>query len=85
MMRLRENDLTWHVAGDDVVVLDLEGSVYLKVNGSGRVLWELLSEPRTEAELQSALVEQYGIDAQRAGDDVVTFLAELRRRGVLED
>ena len=84
-MQLRHNDLTWHVAGDDIVVLDLEGSVYLKVNGSGRVLWELLAEPRTEAELQSALVERYGIDAPRAADDVAGFLAELRRRNLLED
>ena len=37
-MKLRQTDLTWHVAGDDVVVLDLDGSVYLKVNGSGRLL-----------------------------------------------
>ena len=40
MMQLRQAGLTWHVAGDDVVVLDLEGSVYLKLNGSGRILWE---------------------------------------------
>jgi sensor domain CHASE-containing protein len=84
-MQLRYNDLTWHVAGDDVVVLDLEGSVYLKVNGSGRVLWELLAEPRTEAELQAALIERYGIDTQRAARDVAAFLSELRRRNVLED
>ena len=51
MMQLRQDGLTWHVAGDDVVVLDLEGSVYLKLNGSGRVLWERLAEPCTEAEL----------------------------------
>ena len=25
MMQLRQDGLTWHVAGDDVVVLDLEG------------------------------------------------------------
>ena len=34
-MQLRQDGITWHVAGDDVVVLDLEGSVYLKLNGSG--------------------------------------------------
>ena len=34
-MRLRQAGLTWHVAGDEVVVLDLEGSVYLKLTAAG--------------------------------------------------
>jgi hypothetical protein len=84
-MRLRRQDLTWHVAGDDIVVLDLEGSVYLKVNGSGRVLWELLVESRTEGELTTALVDQFAIDESRAAADVAAFVADLRRRGVVEE
>jgi hypothetical protein len=85
MMQLRKDDLTWQIAGDDVVVLDLEGSIYLKLNGSGRVLWEALADPRTESELVAALVEQYGIDEARASSDVTTFLADLRTRGLLVD
>lgn len=84
-MRLRQQDLTWHVAGEDIVVLDLGGSVYLKVNGSGRVLWELLTEARTEEDLTAALVDRYGIDESLAAADVAGFLADLRQRGILED
>ena len=83
MMQLRREGLTWHVAGDDIVVLDLEGSVYLKLNGSGRLLWERLAEPTTESELTAALREAYGVDAERAAADVADFLADLRRRGLL--
>lgn len=83
-MQLRQENLTWQVAGDDVVVLDLKGSVYLKLNGSGRVLWEALVEPCTESELVSALVEKYGIDEQRASSDVAAFLDDLRGRQLLE-
>jgi hypothetical protein len=84
-MRLRQAGLTWHVAGDDVVVLDLEGSVYLRLNGSGRVLWERLVESCTESELTAALVDQYGIDEARAAADVGGFLVDLRQRGLLEE
>ena len=84
-MRLRQAGLTWHVAGDDVVVLDLEGSVYLRLNGSGRVLWERLVQPCTESELTAALVDEYGIDEPRAAADVGRFLADLRQRGLLEE
>jgi Coenzyme PQQ synthesis protein D (PqqD) len=83
MMQLRQAGLTWHVSGDDVVVLDLEGSVYLKLNGSGRLLWERLGESCTDSELTGALIEQYGIGEERAATDVAGFLAELRRRGLL--
>jgi hypothetical protein len=84
-MQLRQDGLTWHVAGDDVVVLDLQGSVYLKLNGSGRVLWEHLVEPCTEADLVEALVETYGIDEARAAADVAGFITDLRARGLLAE
>ena len=83
-MQLRQENLTWQVAGDDVVVLDLKGSVYLKLNGTGRVLWEALVDPRTDSELVSALVEKYGIEEERAAADVAAFLGDLRDRGLLE-
>ncbi len=82
-MELRNTDLTWHVAGDEVVVLDLEGSVYLKLNGSGRLLWERLNEPCDVSDLIEALVAEYGIDEERARTDVESFLADLRERGLL--
>ncbi len=84
-MQLRQSDLTWQVAGDDVIVLDLSGSVYLKLNGSGRVLWEELREPRSEADLAAALVREYGIDESRAATDVAAFVADLRARDLLLD
>ena len=84
MMQLRQAGLTWHVVGDDVVVLDLQGSVYLKLNGSARVLWERLTTPATEAALVTALREQFGIDVERATSDVAGFVADLRRRDLLD-
>ena len=83
MMQLRKSELTWHVTGGEVVILDLEGSVYLRLNGTGRVLWELLAESCSDAELTKALTERYDVDVQLAADDVAGFLAELRGRGLL--
>jgi hypothetical protein len=83
-MQLRRASLTWHVAGDEVVVLDLEGSVYLRLNGSARVLWERLAESCTEEDLHAALLAAYDVDEARASADVTAFLTELRSRGLLE-
>lgn len=82
-MQLRQAGLTWQVVGDEVVVLDLDGSVYLRLNDSGRALWERLAEACSETDLVSTLVERYGIDEERAHTDVTGFLDELRRRGLL--
>ena len=82
-VQLRPNALTWHVVGTDVVVLDLEGSVYLKLNDSGRVLWERLAEAADANSLAAALVDAYGIEEGRAKADVEEFVGELRRRGLL--
>jgi hypothetical protein len=84
-MQLRQENLTWQVAGDDVVVLDLKGSVYLKLNGSGRVLWESLAQPRTDAELAAVLVDKFGIDQKLAAADVAAFVEQLRSRDLLAD
>lgn len=85
MMQLRSTGLTWQIVGDDVVVLDLEGSVYLKLEGSGRALWEALTEPRTEADLVEVLTGRYAIEPDRAARDVASFLDQLRRRDLLDD
>lgn len=83
-MRLRRDGLSWHVAGEDVVVLDLGGSVYLRLNGSARVLWESLVEPRSDSDLADVLVEQFGIDRSLAEQDVAGFVEQLRERRLLE-
>jgi hypothetical protein len=84
-MQLRATGLTWHEAGEDIVALDIEQSVYLKLTGSGRVLWEQLTQPRTEDDLAEALVDEYGIDQCRARQDVSDFIQDLRRRRLLSE
>lgn len=82
-VRLRDDALTWRVVDGDVVVLDLKGGSYYKVNGSGAVLWELLAEPRTPEELVEALVARYDVDRPRALADVATFLDDMRAQQLL--
>ena len=83
-IQLRQTGVTWQVVGDDVVALDFDGSVYLKINGSGRVLWERLTEPSSEADLVTLLRDRFGIDESRAETDVQAFLRDLRRRDLVE-
>jgi len=84
-MQLRSSGLTWQVVDDEIVVLDLDGSVYLRLNGSGRLLWEQLATPTSAPELVEALVDAYGVDSTQATTDVEAFLADLRDKRLIEE
>lgn len=82
-MRLRLQGLSWQVVGDEVVVLDLQGSTYLKTNGTGATLWQLLAEERSRDELAAELAECYAIGRGQAETDVDAFLHRLRELNLL--
>ena len=52
-------------------------------NASGAVLWSLLVDGATRAELATALQDRYGIDRDRAEADADRFVAALESRGLL--
>jgi hypothetical protein len=80
---LRQHDLEWREINDDIVVLDGQDAAYLAVSGSGTLIWNLLSHRTDREALIHALVETYGIDDVRAGEDVDAFLTVLVDRGLL--
>ncbi len=82
-MELRKSALTWTVVGDELVVLDLDGAIYLSLNDSARLLWEQLSSSCDEDEMIAALANEFGIDHTAARRDVTAFLDELRHRQLL--
>lgn len=55
----------------------------LALNGSGKLLFELLQSPQSEDSLVQSLLEQYEIDEPTAKADVAEFLQTLRENGVL--
>ncbi len=83
-MKLRSSDLLWHEIDGELVVLDLRSSQYLATNASGTVLVTQLTEERTQAELAQALIEAFGISQSQATHDVVGFVTELERSGLLD-
>lgn len=67
-----------------MVLLDLERSAYLATNPAATLLWHRLDEGATEGQLVDALVDEYEIPRERAATDVDAFLADCRRRDLLE-
>jgi hypothetical protein len=82
-IRLRQEDLSWRKIDTEIVAVDVSKSTYLSANESGAVLWALLVDGATRAELATALEERYGIDRARAEADADAFVAALESRGLL--
>jgi hypothetical protein len=83
IFQLREHELEWRQIDDEIVVLDGRSSCYLSIEGSGVSLWSSLKAGASREELVEALVDAYGIEPDRAGQDVDRFVADLAGRGLL--
>lgn len=81
--RLREGGLSSCSVGGELVVLDLDGSQYLTIRGSGIYLFELLGVERARDELVAALLARFEVDEGTARADVDRFLADLAEAGLL--
>lgn len=81
--RLREAGLSSCLVGGELVVLDLDGSQYLTIRGSGIYLFELLGVERDRDELVAAVLAKFDVDEGTARADVDRFLANLAEAGLL--
>lgn len=86
-MRIVAGFIVREVAGETIAIpagtAARELSGLLALNGSGKLLFELLQTEQTEESLVQALLDTYEIDAATAQADVAEFLAVLRSSGVL--
>ncbi len=62
----------------------LDTNALITLNTTGRCLWELLAEDRSADDLAAAIVNKFGADPERARADVLAFLDDLGRKGLLE-
>ena len=64
-------------------MLDPESDRYLRLNETGGMLWEALTEPATLAELATHLAERTGIEPERAASDSAAFIKNLLDLGAV--
>lgn len=88
-MKRNANFLLREVAGSWVVVpvgqaaRDFPGM--MRLNPTGRFLWEQLEREQTEESLVNVLLEHYDVAADVATRDVRAFLDSIRSAGALDD
>ena len=86
-MRIVSGFVLRQIAGETIAIPSgpaaRELSGLLALNGSGRLLFDLLQSEQTEQSLVQAMLDTYEIDADTAQADVAEFLEILRQNGVL--
>lgn len=83
-LRLRRKGMTWQSVEGQVVVLDLQHSIYFAANRTGALLWQVLAEGTTRDALVALLVETFDVAPETAAADVDRFLTDLNDRCLLE-
>ena len=70
--------------GEEAAILNLKNNVYYGMNPVGARVWELLKQPKSVAELRDILLEEFEVDQERCGKDLLALLATLRGEGLIE-
>jgi hypothetical protein len=81
---VRREAAVWREVDGETILLDLRTADYVGINGSGSLLWEAMVAGTTRAELVQLLVSTFGLDEERAREDVELFLSACRGRGLIE-
>lgn len=70
--------------GGEVAILGLADGVYYGLDPVGAFIWKQLREPRTVADLQAAILDEYDVDEQKCREDLLRLLAELQQHGLIQ-
>lgn len=68
----------------DLVMMDAERGQYYGISGVGTRIWALLEQPTTATALAEVIQQEYKIDAGTALHDVMAFVSDLARQGLVQ-
>ncbi len=68
----------------EAVILNLKSGVYYGLNPVGASIWNLLQQPRTVSEIQSAILAKYSVEPEQCERDLLALLQELEAEGLIE-
>jgi Coenzyme PQQ synthesis protein D (PqqD) len=70
--------------GDEAAILNLKNSVYYGMNPVGARVWQLLKQPKSVGELRDILLEEFEVDEERCGKDLLMLLGTMQGEGLIE-
>ena len=87
-MKIKDGFMLREIGNQTVVVAVGEASKsfngIIRLNPTGKFLWEKLSSQTDGNALLSAMLDEYNIDEETAKKDIAAFVSKLKGAGILE-
>jgi hypothetical protein len=80
----RSPDSISTVLENETVILDIKSGGYSGLNQVGTVVWNLLANPATFAEIQEAILAEFDVALEECSENLVSFLKELEQNKLIE-
>ena len=80
----RSPDSISTVLEGETVILDMESGVYSGLNEVGTVMWTLLENQTTFAELQQTILTEFDVTLEECSKNLISFLKELELNKLIE-
>lgn len=88
-MKIKDGFVVRDIMGQCVVVATGEASEsfsgMIKLNDTGKDIWEGVAAGMSEAEITDKIVEDYDVDKERAKASVSKFIADMKDKGFIID
>ncbi len=75
--------VAWRKVDDEVVVLDLETSVYYSLNETASRVWEMIGKGMSEEAIAEELAEEYGQSLKTVKKDVSALIKRIKKENLL--
>ena len=87
-MKIKDGFVVRELAGQTIVVALGEASKtfngMIKLNDTGRIIWDMLSEGKSKEEIADRFVAEYDVDRAIAERDIGAFIETLQGADILE-
>jgi hypothetical protein len=70
--------------GGETAILNLGSGVYYGLDDVGSRIWDLIQKPKTIAELETLLLEEYDVEADRIASDLRELCEKLASARLIE-
>ncbi|MCR5429732.1 MAG: PqqD family protein [Eubacterium sp.] len=88
-MKIKDGFVVRDIMGQCVVVATGEASEgfsgMIKLNDTGKDIWEAVSAGKSEPEIVEQIVNDYDVEQERAETSVKKFIGDMRDKGFIED
>ena len=68
----------------EAAILNLKSGTYFGLDAVGATIWSLIARPRRVVEIRNALIDQFDVEAERCGRDLLQLLGELHAHGLIQ-